>query len=407
MHQTAPFVSQPESTYAWLRLAAALAVGSVACVGNWSMAVSLPAVQADFGLARAGASAPYALGMIGFGVGSVAMGRVADRFGIVFPIIIGALLLFAGYAAASVSSSIWQYALAHVVLGIGASAGFAPLMADVSHWFTKRRALAVVIAASGSYVAGAFWPLVVQHFIETSGWRATHLGLGVAAAVLMLPLALVFRRQPSAQMYAQAEARQAEMRGDLGMSPNALQALLVLAGFACCVAMSMPQVHIVAYCGDLGYGVARGAEMMAMMLGLGIVSRIGSGFIADRIGGVRTLLISSIMQGMALALYLFFNGLTSLFVISAIFGLFQGGIVPMYALIIREYLPAREAGARIGLVMMATIVGMAAGGFLSGVIFDLTSSYRVAFMHGLAWNMINLLLAAWLLTRARSTMKPA
>ncbi len=410
MLQTSPADShsQAESTYAWLRLAAAVLVGTISCVGNWSVVVALPTVQQEFGTLRAGAALPYTLAMIGFGFGGVMMGRVADRFGMVIPIIIGAILLLAGYALASVSTSLWQFALAHgLLIGVGASAGFAPMMADMSHWFTRRRALAVVIAACGSYLAGAIWPLVTQAMIVAIGWRATHLWLGVIAAAAMLPLALMFRRRPSAQMYAHAEAKQEAARGDLGLSPAGLQLLLVVAGFACCVAMSMPQVHIVAYCGDLGYGVARGAEMLSLMLGLGIVSRVSSGFVADRIGSVPTLLIGSVMQGTALALYLFFNGLTSLYVISAIFGLFQGGIVPMYAVIIRDYLPPREAGVRIGLVMMATIVGMAVGGWMSGLIFDLTSSYRMAFLNGLAWNMLNLALAAWLLMRARPTPKAA
>ena len=168
-----------------------------------------------------------------------------------------------------------------------------------------------------------------------------------------------------------------------------MQALLIVAGFACCVAMSMPQVHIVAYCGDLGYGVARGAEMLSIMLGFGIVSRLGSGFIADRIGGLATVLVGSGLQALSLALYLFFDGLASLYVISAIFGLVQGGIVPSYAIIIREDFPAREAGARVGIVIMATIFGMAFGGWMSGAIFDLTGSYRAAFLHGIAWNVVN------------------
>ena len=175
----------------------------------------------------------------------------------------------------------------------------------------------------------------------------------------------------------------------------------MVAGFSCCVAMSMPQVHIVAYCGDLGYGVARGAEMLSLMLFLGIVSRIGSGFVADAIGGTATLLIGSFMQGVALLLYLYFDGLTSLFVVSGIFGLFQGGIVPMYAVICRELLPPREAGAKIGLVVAATIFGMAFGGYFSGVIFDLTSSYRMAFLNGVVWNAFNFAVVAWLFWRRR------
>jgi MFS family permease len=163
--------------------------------------------------------------------------------------------------------------------------------------------------------------------------------------------------------------------------------------------MAMPQVHIVAYCGDLGYGVARGAEMLSLMLAFGIVSRIASGFIADRIGGVATLLLSSVLQGLALLLYLFFNGLVSLYVISALFGLFQGGLVPMYAIIVRDYFSPREAGVRLGLVLMATLFGMAIGGWMSGVIFDLTGSYRAAFANGLVWNLVNVSIALWLLLR--------
>jgi MFS family permease len=192
-----------------------------------------------------------------------------------------------------------------------------------------------------------------------------------------------------------AAARQAE----LPFSPTTLQTLLFIAGIGCCVAMSMPQVHLVAYCGDLGYGAARGAEMLSLMLGLGIISRVASGFIADRIGGVRTLLLGSLLQGVALFLYLFFDGLASLYIISGLFGLFQGGIVPSYAIIVREYFPPREASTRVGLVIMATVFGMALGGWLSGAIFDATGSYRAAFLNGLAWNLLNVSIAAWLLLR--------
>src|SRR4029453_2595445 len=183
----------------------------------------------------------------------------------------------------------------------------------------------------------------------------------------------------------------------LGLSPNALQALLGVAGIACCVAMSMPQVHIVAYCADLGYGVARGAEMLSLMLGFGIVSRIGSGWVADKVGGVMTLLIGATLQCIALVFYLIDDGLTSLYVASALFGLFQGGIVPSYAIIVRDFFPPSEAGARVGPVIMATLFGMALGGWGSGVIFDLTGSYRAAFANGLLWNFLNVSIAVYLL----------
>src|SRR5574341_796101 len=187
----------------------------------------------------------------------------------------------------------------------------------------------------------------------------------------------------------------------LGLSRNAFMMLLAVAGVACCVAMSMPQVHIVAYCGDLGYGAARGAEMLSIMLAFGIVSRLVSGWICDRIGGLRTLLLGSTLQGIALVLFLPFDGLVSLYVVSAMFGLFQGGIVPAYAIIVREYFPVRDAGVRTGIVLMATLFGMALGGWMSGAIFDLTGSYRAAFMNGIAWNLLNMAIAGSLLLRSR------
>jgi len=182
---------------------------------------------------------------------------------------------------------------------------------------------------------------------------------------------------------------------------NHAQALLCLAGIACCVAMSMPQVHIVAYCTDLGYGAARGAQMLSVMLAFGIVSRLISGAICDRIGGLRTLLLGSVLQGLALLLFIPFDGISSLFLISALFGLFQGGIVPSYAIIVREYFPPAEAGARVGTVLMSTLFGMALGGWMSGKVFDLTGSYQAAFLNGIGWNLLNLAIALFLLSRVR------
>jgi MFS family permease len=392
-----------DSTYAWLRLTAAVVLGTIGSVGMWSVPVALPAVQADFAVARADASLPYTLAMMGFAFGGVVMGRLSDRRGIVLPVIMAAAALSLGYVAAGYASSLWVFAFAYVLIGFGASATFGPVMADLSQWFTRRRGIAVAIASSGNYLAGTIWPPVIQHFIESAGWRTTHIGIGIFCALSMLPLVLALRRRtPSHHMGASATAIAAQ--GSLGLSPNALQALLCVAGLACCVAMAMPQVHIVAYCGDLGYGPARGAEMLSLMLGFGIVSRLATGFIADRAGGVATLLMGSALQGVALLLYLGFDGLASLYVISALFGLFQGGIVPSYAIIIREYFPPREAGTRIGLVIMATLFGMALGGWMSGAIFDYAGSYRAAFANGLAWNLLNVTIATWLLLRSRTRM---
>jgi MFS family permease len=388
-----------ESRYAWLRLAAAVALATVGGVGMWSVVVALPAIQASFGVDRGDASLPYTLAMLGFAGGGVLMGRLADRRGVAVPLMLGALALGLGYLAVGQAQNLTQVALAYGLIGFGCSSTFGPLMADISHWFTRRRGLAVTVAAAGNYLAGTIWPPVVEHFIARDGWRATHTGVGLFVLAAMLPLILVLRRRPSA--HDSVAGMPAQAPSELPASPVLLQALLCIAGVACCVAMSTPQVHLVAYCGDLGYGPARGAEMLSLMLACGIVSRIASGFLADRIGGVPTLLIGSLLQGTALALYLFFNGLVSLYVISGLFGLFQGGIVPSYAIIVREYFPAREAGTRVGLVMFATLSGMALGGWLAGAIFDLTGSYQAAFLDGIAWNLLNVSIMSWLLLRSR------
>ena len=391
-----------DSPTAWLRLGVAVAISTIGGVGMWSIMVALPAIQAEFGVSRADATLPFTMVMFGFAGGGVVMGRLADRFGISVPLGIGTLTLSAGYLATGWASSLWQVALAHgLLIGLGCSASFGPLMADISHWFVRRRGIAVALAASGNYFAGTFWPPVVQHFITTSGWRATHIGIGLFCLVTMLPLVLAMRRRIESHHGDEASESAARRQAEMPFSPMTLQVLLCIAGVGCCVAMSMPQVHIVAYCGDLGYGVARGAEMLSLMLASGVISRIASGFIADRIGGVRTLLLGSVLQGVALFLYLWFDGLMSLYVISALFGLFQGGIVPSYAIIVREYFSPREAGTRLGLVLMATLLGMALGGWMSGLIFDLTGSYRAAFLNGLAWNLVNVSIMTWLLQRSR------
>ena len=213
----------------------------------------------------------------------------------------------------------------------------------------------------------------------------------------MLPLAFLLRRRADTTEKPASAGGTRLSPPPANMSLRTIQILLIVAGLACCIAMSMPQVHIVAYCGDLGYGVARGAEMLSIMLGLGVVSRIASGFLADKIGGLGTLILGSMLQCMALLLYIPFDGLISLYVVSALFGLAQGGIVPSYAMIVRQYFPAREAGTRVSLVLMTTVVGMAIGGWMSGEIYDLTGSYQAAFMNGIAWNLLNMSIAFWLL----------
>ena len=391
-----------ETPYAWLRLTAAVVLSSIGSVGTWSVPVVLAPVQAAFGVARGDASLPFTLAMIGFALGGVVMGKLTDRFGVLAPVLCGVSALGTGYITAGFAPNLILFALAHLLIGVGTSATFGPLMADASQWFTRHRGIAVAIVSSGNYIGGAIWPPLLQHLVTAEGWRATHIGIGALCPLLMLLVLPMLRRRAPSDGGAVADALIAAAQRGPDLSANALQAVLCVAGVACCVAMAMPQVHIVAYCGDLGYGVARGAEMLSLMLGFGIFSRIGSGFVADRIGGVATLVLGSALQGVALLLYLLFDGLASLYVVSALFGLFQGGIVPMYAIIVRQYFSPQEAGTRLGIVLMATLFGMALGGWMSGALFDVTGSYRAAFVNGLIWNLLNVSIALWLLMRAAS-----
>ena len=252
-----------DSAAAWLRLGVAVALATIGGVGMWSYMVALPAIQADFGTSRADATLPFTLAMIGFAGGGVLMGRLADRFGIATPLALGSLALVLGYVGVGYSTSLTQVALAHgLLIGIGCSASFGPLIADISHWFMRRRGIAVALAAAGNYLAGTIWPPVVQHLIASQGWRATHIGIGLFLLVAMLPLVFLLRARIHHHHHAAAGAEAARRQAEAPFSPLMLQVLVCIAGVACCVAMSMPQVHIVAYCGDLGYGVARGAEMM-------------------------------------------------------------------------------------------------------------------------------------------------
>lgn len=401
-----------DSRYAVMRLMVTLALMTVGACGMYVVAVVLPAVQAEFSVTRADASLPYTALMIGFGVGGVLMGRLADRFGVMVPLLIGAVGLGLGFSLAAMAGNIWMFSLAHgLLIGfLGSAATFAPLLADTSLWFVRRRGFAVAVCASGNYLGGAIWPPIVQHFVEAVGWRQTYLWLGLFSFVTMTALALLMRKRPpvavaSAVGNSGIAATTSSM--PFGLTPGSAQMLLCVASVACCVAMAMPQVHIVSYCTDLGYGAARGAEMLSLMLACGVVSRLVSGAICDRIGGLRTLMLGSVLQGIALLLFLPFDGLVSLYVIAALFGLFQGGLVPAYAIIVREYFEPAEAGARVGTVIMASLLGMALGGWMSGKVFDLTGSYHAAFLNGIAWNLLNFSIAFFLLWRVRRMARAA
>jgi MFS family permease len=403
----------PDSPESWRRLLASLLLMTIGSSAMYIVPVMLPAVQTAFGVDRGAASMPYFALMIGFGAGSLLMGRLADRFGVMVPVLLGTAGLAIGYALASAATGITSFTWIHggVIAMLGAAATFSPLVADTALWFERRRGIAVAICASGNYVAGAIWPPVIQALVESHGWRKTYVGMAIFCAVAMPGLAWMLRRRATLPVATPVRDGVAAAQGPsrdrpFGLSPNVALACLCLAGVACCVAMSMPQVHIVAYCTDLGYGPARGAQMMSLMLGFGIVSRLASGYISDRIGGLRTLMLGSVLQGLALLMFLPFDGLSSLYMISVLFGLFQGGIVPSYAIIVREHFPAANMGLRVSAALTATMLGMALGGWASGKIFDLTGSYDAAFVHGIGWNLLNLAIAFTLWWRWRERSAP-
>ena len=394
-----------DTAYSWQRLLVALVIGLVANAGMWAVVVIMPAVEAEFALTRAETSLPYMLSMLGYGLGNFIIGRWVDRVGIATALIGASFGIAVSFFAATQASDIGVLAAVHFVLGLFAAVGFAPLMSDISHWFLKWRGTAMALVASANYLSGAVWPTVLAGVLAQSGWRAVYLTLAVITVVVVPFLAMLLRRQvPDAAVGATVET--ISNSANISMSPARLQICLGFAGVACCVAMSMPQVHIVSYCVGLGYGPVAGAEMLALMLFGGVLSRIFFGLLSDRLGGVRTLLLGSALQCLGLAFYLPYDGLVSLYTVSLIFGLSQGGIVPSYALIVREYMPAKEAGARVGFVLMMTIWGMALGGWMSGWIYDVSGSYQMAFLNGIMWNLINIGLVVALFFRKPAPHHP-
>ena len=391
--------TQHDSLYSWLRLAISLMIAIVGNAGMWAIILVLPSVQSEFGIDRASASLPFTLTMLGFALGNFYMGKLADRYNISTVLLFSSIILALCFIFAAQSSSILSLALIQFVIGFGTGASFGPVIADTSIWFLKKRGIAVALAASGNYLSGVVWPIFTRDLLLNYGWRTVYLVLAIAAVLIMAPLSLALKRKISAESTQADDLISQNRAQSTQLSPKSLQLFLGLAGLACCVAMSMPQVHIVAFCVDLGFGSTVGGNMLSLMLAGGIVSRIVSGFLADKIGGLRTLLIGSGLQCIALFLYLPFNGLVSLYLVSLIFGLSQGGIVPSYAIVVREHMPAKEAGARVGFVLMMTIVGMALGGWMSGWIYDLSGSYTLAFWNGILWNLLNLVIIFSLLPK--------
>ena len=395
---------QIRAVYPLIRLTTVLALMTLGCSAMYAGVMVLEPLALELGTGRGNSSLIYGSFMIGFALGGVFMGRLADRLGIMVPAIIGSLALPAGFYLAAHASSILEISLAFCLLCgfLGSSFSMAPLIADISHWFSRRRGLAVGIAFSGSYVAGAIWPPILQRMFDAQGWRESFIDLALLTLVLMALLSLLLYPKPTTNVQLTTAGSNNSNLTNSAISAGSLQSLICLAGFGCCVAMAMPQIHIVPYVMDLGHPAMRGAEMLGLMLGFGIISRIGSGWLSDRIGGVATLLLGSTLQLAVLIAFLTGNSLVFLYGISIAFGLSQGGIVPSYTIILRAFFPPKQAGWRISTSFLFTVAGMAFGGWVAGLLYDLTGSYNVSFLNAIGFNILNLWIAASLLKKSRT-----
>ena len=388
--------------YPLIRLATVLALMTLGCSAMYAGVMVLEPLALELDTGRGNSSLIYGTFMIGFALGGVFMGRLADRMGIMIPALIGSLALPAGFYLAAHASSILEICLAFSLLCgfLGSSFSMAPLIADISHWFSRRRGLAVGIAFSGSYVAGAIWPPILQRMFDAQGWRETFVDLALLTLILMALLSLLlYPRSPINEQLPTASSANSNLTNS-AISAGTLQSLIYLAGFGCCVAMAMPQVHIVPYVMDLGHPAIRGAEMLGLMLGFGVISRVGSGWLSDRIGGLATLLLGSALQLAVLIAFLTGNSLVFLYGISIAFGLSQGGIIPSYTIILRAFFPPKQAGWRISTSFLFTVAGMAFGGWIAGLLYDLTGSYTVSFLNAIGFNILNLWVAASLLKKS-------
>lgn len=382
------------------------------------LVVALKPIAQEFGWPRSVPSLAFSLFYVGEGLGGVAIGYWLDRAGMGKPALLGALMIGSGAIVASYATNQWHlYVAFGLMMGLlGQSNLFSPMVANISHWFSRNRGMAIGIVLSGQTLAGAIWPPIFRYFNDSIGWRGTFFWYGVFALTVMVPVSLVLRRRPPAQPAALHRANQlrggeerhapgrsepsvpSRHSGAPTISTLSIQVALSAAVLACCIAMGMPFTHLLARASDLGHAPARAAEMVAVMLLAGFATRVfGVGFLSARLGGLGALLVFSCMQGTMLTVLIFTQDLVWLYVVAALFGLGYAGIVPCYPIIIREYLPARQAGRRMGAVAVFASTGMAIGGWLGGYMYDLNGSYDAVFALGVASNVVNLVIVGTLI----------
>jgi MFS family permease len=398
-----PRSTSVETPASWVVACVALTVLSLSYGAPLVTVVALKPIAAEFGTTRSAPALAVSLTYIGSGMGGIVMGWIAGRVGLRRVVIACGLMIVLGLVLASYGGLYQLYASNLLLIGfLGAAGMFSPMMAYVTAWFDRHRGSAIALVSSGQYAAGALWPLLLQVGIDELGWRRTMRLYAVVIAVTIPPLAAVFfRRPPEFAPHPSAAARAASFTPVAGIPPYLVQAMLAGAIFCCCVTMSIPLAHIVAYCSDIGIGPRPGAAMLSLQLAAGVIAQQLWGWVADRLGGLRTILFASASMAAATTGFLLTQNEFALFSVSALFGLAFGGLIPGYILAIREIFPAAEATWRIPLVLFPGALGMAAGGWMAGLIYDAWGFYAPAFMAGIAFNLVNLVLLGTLVPRHR------
>lgn len=395
----------------WIAACTAIAILSVSYGSPLLIVVGLKPITAGLGTIRELTSLAAAFTWIGTGLGGILMGWLADRIGIRRTVVFGAVMIGLGLMV-SAYGTIWALYIGHgVLMGLlGNGAMFPPLLVYVSRWFEKRRGTALALIASGQYIAGMVWPSLFEMAIARYGWQATMIGYGIVTVVLIPPIALFFLQPAPAHSHAAASAGVNPVRGTvLGLPANVVLGVLCLAGFCCCVPMALPQSHLVAFCTDVGIPAASSALMLSVLQASAFVSRQFWGWLADRVGGLVTLILGSACQALAISAFLMTQSEAGLFAVSAAYGLGFSGIVPAYVLIVREMFPSTEASWRVPMVLFTSMGGMAFGSWFAGALFDHYGHYAPAFAVGAAFNVVNLTLIGFLLLRQgfRGGMRPA
>jgi len=398
-----------ETRDSWVVASVSLLLLGMSFGGPWITAVGLKEIAAESGGARSVPSLAVSLALFGGAVGGLLMGRIANSYGIRWTVILGSVMIAVGLII-SAGGAPWQLYLGHgVFMGLIGNSGLnAPLFVYVSRWFDRRRGSALALISSGGYLAGFVWPIIFERSIAYFGWRWTMVGFAIFQVSMIVPLAIIFLRPPP-ELPAETAVHSSggAKRQVFGWNANAVFAMLTFASFLCCVTMSMPQQHLVAFCSDLGISATVGATMLSVLLGMGFFSRQGWGWISDRIGGLLTAIFSSVLQCVAMSGFLFIQDATGLFAVSTAFGLGFSALIPAYVLTIREYYPLSEAHWRVPSLLLLSGTGMAVGGWLAGYLYDIYGYYTPAFAVGVAFNIANIALLFMLVVRQRTFMLTA